>query len=625
MSITTGKAMSIYRSRVSIAILFATLLGCCPLRAAQANSPSVTAVLGNSEAAVGQMVHLQIRLSGARSGNPPNEIAVDGLEIRQTGTEQHFEMNNLSVTQSVNYNYTILPLKPGTFKIPPQTVQAGSRSLRTPELTLHVVASQNRQAAPNSAGSSDVDTSKLVTAELIVPKKTAYVGEMIPVVFRVVFFGRGQPAGVPEINAQGFTMQKLQPPDRRQVETINGRRCEVWTFKNAIAATRPGKFDLGPAPVEVVVLVPRQHPRSNRPRSPFDLFDRDDPFDDPFANPFGQEVKMTVKSESAPLEVKPLPPNPPANFGGAVGNFSMTVDANPKSVQVGDPITVTSTITGRGNFDRINAPAVEDEHGWHKYPPSAKFTQDDDVGISGAKNFEMVLSPNEKKQSIPPFVFSYFDPAKENYVTLRSEPIPIRVEGGAVAATTPAPSVAPSQPGSATPATAAAKPTPKPQDILDQLTERPARSQSFTPLYARSSFWFAQIIPFLALVGFVGWKVRQSRLGDREAQRTAALQHEAAELMRNLRRGGSSPQEYFSQASRAVQLKTALARHVDPNTVDAETAATTFRLDENSRAQLQQLFERSDEMRYSGARNGAGGLSAESRRDLLDLIESLRA
>ena len=294
----------------------------------------------------------------------------------------------------------------------------------------------------------------------------------------------------------------------------------------------------------------------------------------------------------------------------------MTVDANPKSVQVGDPITVTSTISGRGNFDRVNAPALEDERGWHKYPPSSKFKQDDDVGISGTKTFEMVLSPNEKKQSISPFVFSYFDPAKENYVTLRSEPIPIHVEGGAVAAATPAPSVAPSQPGSATPATAAAKPTPKPQDILDQLTERPARSQSFTPLYARSSFWLVQIIPLLALVGLVGWKIRQMRLGDREAQRTAVLQQEATELMRKLRRKDTSPQEYFSQASRAVQVKTALAsgsRRIDPNTVDAETAATTFRLDENSRAQLQQLFARSDEMRYSGARNGAGGLSAESR------------
>jgi hypothetical protein len=160
------------------------------------------------------------------------------------------------------------------------------------------------------------------------------------------------------------------------------------------------------------------------------------------------------------------------------------------------------------------------------------------------------------------------------------------------------------------------------------LTERPTGAQSFTPLYARPNFWLAQIIPFLALLGLIGWKVRQSRLDNREAQRIAALHHEATELVRKLRRDDSSPQIYFSQATRAVQVKTALAsRHggIEPNMVDAETAATTFQLDENSRDQLRRLFERSDELRYSGAHNGAETISPESRREVLGLVESLRA
>src|SRR5258708_39623791 len=135
----------------------------------------------------------------------------------------------------------------------------------------------------------------------------------------------------------------------------------------------------------------------------------------------------------------------------------MAVDAKPKNVQVGDPITVTSTITGRGNFDRMNAPALDDEHGWHKYPASSKFKQDDDVGISGEKTFEMVLAPNEKKSAVPPLVFAYFDPVKENYATLRSDPVPIQVEGG----TAQAPGVAAAPAAPATPtATVAITPAP---------------------------------------------------------------------------------------------------------------------------------------------------------------------
>jgi len=592
-----------------------------------ADSPSVTAVLSKSEAAVGETVQLQIRVMGGRSADAPEKIAVDGLQIYRTGTSQHFEMNNFNVTSSVIYDYAILPMKAGTFKIPPQTIRLGSNALHTPALTLNVTDSPGRSSSSRSNREAQPENAKqLVFAELVVPKKVAFVGEMVPAEIRLGFDPHARPELIdgPEIAGQGFTAQKLQQ-SQHNLETINGKSYDVVTFKTAIAATRTGKFEIGPVKAKARVSVPRRQatPRS-RSRSPFDLFNLDDPFSDPFfADPLGrlaERREVEMESEPATFEVKPLPKNAPPNFSGGVGTFAMTTEAKPKRVQVGDPITVTSTVSGRGNFDRVNAPALEDDHGWHKYPSSSKFKQDDEVGISGAKTFETVISPNEEKQALPPLVFSYFDPVKENYVTLRSDAMPITVEGGAG----PAPAVIASQPGPAATVAASAKPSPKPQDILYQLTERPKVAQSFTPLYARPLFWTAQFVPLLALLGLIGWKATQARRENREAQRIAALRHEAAELMQKLRRNDSSPQEYFSQASRAVRVKTALARNIDPNAVDAETAATAFDLDENERTQLRRLFERSDELRYSGAHNGAETISPESRREVLDLLENLR-
>src|SRR5438034_7610860 len=294
----------------------------------------------------------------------------------------------------------------------------------------------------------------------------------------------------PEITGQGFTAQKLQQAGEN-TETISGRLYEVVTYKTAIAAARPGKFEIGPVKAKAQVVIPRRQsaPRS-RPRSPFDLFDQDDPFSDPFfSNPFsqlGERREVEIKSEPVALEVKPLPKNAPPSFSGAIGNFTMATDANPKSLQVGDPITVTSTLSGRGNFDRVNAPVIEDERGRNKYPPSSKFKQDDEVGLSGTKTFEMVLSPNEKKQGLPPLAFSYFDPAKEQYMTLHSEPIPISVEGGAAIAQ----NAGATQSAAPTPSTATARApvqTPaKPQDILYQLTELPTKAESFAPIYTRN-------------------------------------------------------------------------------------------------------------------------------------------
>jgi len=601
-----------------------------------ADSPSVTAVLSNSEIVVGETVELQIKVTGPGDARPPEEISVDGLEIHATGQSRQFEIHNFATSSSVTYNYTILPLRAGRFTIPPQTVRAGGNLLKTPELTLNVADSPSRPSGvrpSRGTQTQSVRASDLVFAELIVPQKTAYVGEIVPVQIRMGFDPRVRPRLIepPEITGQGFTAQKLQESGQNS-ETINGKPYDVVTYKTAIAAARAGKFEVGPVKAKAQVLVPRPRsaPRS-RSRSPFDLFDLDDPFSDPFfSNPFaqiGERREIEIKSEPVALEVKPLPPKAPPSFSGAIGNFTMTTDAKPKSVQVGDPITVTTAISGRGNFDRVNAPVVEDERGWHKYPPSSKFKQDDEVGISGTKTFETVLSPNEKKQSLPLLAFSYFDPVKEQYVTVRSEPIAISVQGGAVAA-----NVAATQPGSSPPTTAtrpvpAIQSTAKPQDILYQLTERPRFTESFAPIYTRRVFWGAQLIPLLALIGFAVWKIRRAKINNREAQRLAALHHEAAELMHKLRRNDASPREYYAEASRVVRVKTALAsgsRGIDPNVVDAETAADTFKLNSDERDQLRRLFEQSDEWQYSGAHNGPGRISSESRREVLELIENLK-
>jgi hypothetical protein len=567
---------------------------------------------------LGRPVQLQIKITGSPSARPPDAISVDGLDIRYTGQSQMIEGRNFQFSYSFVYSYTVMPERTGTFRIPSQKIQAGSNALRTPELTLNV-ADSGMQTQRSGRGASSLDARKLVMAELVLTKTAAYVGELIPAEVRLYINSRTR-ANIkdgPEVSGQGFTMQKFSQATQSR-ENIGGQYYDVFTFKTAIAAARTGRFEIGPVKATATVLVPRQVNPGGR--SPFDIFNMDDPFSDPFfADPFGHSLErqeIDVESKPVTLEVKPLPPNAPPEFSGAIGMFTMQAEAKPKSVQVGDPITVTANISGRGNFDRVTAPVLEDEHGWHKYPPSANFKQDDDVGISGVKSFETVLTPNESKKAVPPSVFSFFDPINEKYVTLRSDAIPVKIEGDAIAST-PAVAAVPNQ--GATP-----KPESKPEDILYQISNWPGTVESFAPIYTRSNFWFAQIVPLVALLGFVGWKWRQLKLGDREARRRADLQHEAAEVQRRLRRADAPSQEYYAEAARAVQLKTALAKNVNPNTVDAGTAATAFRLDDATRSQLETLFKQKDELRYSGGGNGEGTVSPNEQREVLELIEHLR-
>jgi hypothetical protein len=594
---------------------------------AHAQGPSVTAVLSTSEANVGEFVTLEIRVTGASNPKAP-AVAVEGLQIQPAGTSREFQMNGLSVRSSVTYTYRIFPENPGTYTIPPQSVDVGGQTLKTEQLTLNVSASsggsaqrgRSRRGGGSNPPDEGVDPARVGFIEMLLPKSTAYVGEMIPVQVRLALNARtpieSLQAGV-QLTGQGFTTQKLTEP-RQTLETIDGRTYQVFIFKTAISPVRAGTLEIGPAEVNPIVRVPqRVEPRSLMPRALDDPFFQNF-FDDPFFRPsIPREVKL--KSNAATLEVKPLPPDAPPTFAGAVGNFSMQAEAKPKQVNVGDPVTITATINGRGSFDRIEAPALEQQSGWHLYPPSGTFTQDDDVGISGAKRFELVVSPTEQKRGVPPLVFSFFDPVKERYVTLRSPEIPLVVQGGAAPTATPAIAAA----GTPPPAQAAPTPAqPAEQDILHQLPEMSGGRTNFTPLYEQPAFWAAQALPLLVLLGLVGWKVRETRLSDREAQRVARLQAEAAELQQRLRSNESDARQYFADASRAVQLKTALARKVEPQNVDAETAATTFRADEQLRSRLRELFAQNDELRYSG--NGHRNITPEQRRDIAELVEALR-
>src|ERR1041385_9148102 len=91
---------------------------------ASAAGPTVTAVLSNSATEVGQPVQLQIKVTGSSSAKPPGQIFVDGLDIRYSGQSQLLEGHNFQFTYSFIYNYTVMPMKAGNFKIPPQMVEA---------------------------------------------------------------------------------------------------------------------------------------------------------------------------------------------------------------------------------------------------------------------------------------------------------------------------------------------------------------------------------------------------------------------------------------------------------------------------------------------------------------------
>jgi len=587
---------------------------------ALAEDASVEASLSSATAEVGEAVELQVVVHGSDKAPAP-EIRVDGLDIQYVGPSTQVQINNFEMSRSVTHSYNVLPQREGSFTIPALRVQAGNRSLSTQPLRLTVSGAGASAGSTGSAAAQGQpsSTEKFAFAEWVVPKTTGYVGEAIPAELRLYVANNihCELRQLPALSGDGFTVQKMPKPSQSNI-TKDGRSFTLVRFKTAITPVKSGKLVLPSTDINTVAVLPvKRSARQRIPRMPGfpDVFD--DPF---FGQAFNTQQEVIVRPDPVELEIKPLPVvGKPRSFSGAVGQFTMTTKASPLQVHAGDPITATAEVSGMGNFDRMGPPTVVDEPGWRAYPPSSKFKEDDEVGISGIKTFEIALIPSEPKTALPRIEFSYFDPAQERYVTLTGERSAIIVEGGAIPSPTPTAAIAAAQP-SASPMPA---PETKPNDIHYIRVDSGRWGLAFEPVWQTQTFWLFQAFPLTALLAFVGWQWRQARVGDQRARRIAALRQGKTSALRMLEQA-SAASDFYDAAMRVIQFETALGSPHEPATVDAETACASRKLDPQTAAAIESLFAAHDELRYAGAGGRSGGgesITPEQRDSVRQLLE----
>ncbi|MGB8166760.1 MAG: BatD family protein [Chthoniobacteraceae bacterium] len=590
------------RTNVWTSLLLALAAACGVFFAGvvEAAEVSASAQFSQNVTGVGEPVQLQIKINGARSGSQAPTVSVDGLRIDYLGPSQNsivrIENGSIVSESSVTYLYQVEATRAGNFTVPALRIPVDGRILQTQPvgLTVEQGGEPHRADADPARGFLDV----------VLPKKTAYLGEMVPVEIRLAVDARihWQPEAMPEISGEGFTKQKLPEP-RQERGNKNGRETVDYVFRTAITPGKAGKITLGPVEVPYIAQVPRA--QRNRPRSFFD-----DVFGDPF---FAVNQRYKARADAVELEVKPLPAaGRPEGFSGAVGQFTFNASGSPNRVKLGDPVTMKLAVRGRGNFDRIEAPALRDATGWRSYPAAADFKSDDDLSTTGTKTFSMAVIPEAKKTAMPVFEFSYFDPSTEKYVVLSSEPEALNVEG-----TVPPPPVAvdPVEEKSDPPAT----PSPAPaSDIVGIRYDAGGGLQSFQPLYERRGFLLAQALPLTGLLAFL--VVRMRRKGE-DAKRMAAAKRQKAELLARLRGRELGDQEFLETAAQVIQWETALATGHAAGSVDAAVACGSRKLDVATIDGIERIFSARAELLYAGMNEGSERLSAEERRDVLATLE----
>jgi oxygen tolerance protein BatD len=388
------------------------------------------------------------RLTITASGNDASTISppmVAGLEFLDVAQSQRIESINGVSSASTTVTYQVTPQEPGVFTIPGAaagsspvvlTVNPGSGPGAATRGGIASPAAPSARASTLPAGSTRVAANGTAFVRLRLSKHELYVGETIPIDIQVGMRDGFVASlnGLPTLNGDAFTLNKLSSQPQRAEEIIDGRPYTVLTWHSALAAVKPGELALT---IETPLTV-RMHTAARPDAGLLGEGDIDNLFNDPmFQNFFGTSTEKDITVASAPtaFTVLALPTHDrPADFSGAVGNFSISSDVSDEKVAAGDPVTLRLRISGTGNFDRVTTSMLHHVEHWKTYSPTAKFTAEDDVGHRGEKTFEQPLIATQPgTQSLPALTFSWFDPNSRRYVVARTSPLSV-----AITANTPA-------------------------------------------------------------------------------------------------------------------------------------------------------------------------------------------
>jgi hypothetical protein len=129
----------------------------------------------------------------------------------------------------------------------------------------------------------------------------------------------------------------------------------------------------------------------------------------------------SVAVQPRTIVIRPLPPTPSdISFSGAVGVMRLDVTVSPTNLAPGELVTVTSRVIGRGSREDILPPRASPGGAFRVYDPKPLPDVETDPP---ERRFEQILVPQTREASIiPAIAFTYFDPSKARYETIRAGP-----------------------------------------------------------------------------------------------------------------------------------------------------------------------------------------------------------
>jgi hypothetical protein len=585
-------------SKIHYIFLFLSALLCGS--ASQAQTVLARAQAEPSVVMLGDASTYSIRFLNTESVPNFNTPRVDGLEFGSTpSTSSYRQIINGRSSIETELSWSFRPTRTGTFIIPGRTVKIRDEEIRIPDVEVRSIP-------------MDEETKSRALLIIEMPEPPFYVGQSLPA--RVNLLGRRDlnisPRDFPQCESEAFQHTEFSNSPRRGTVQYAGRSYNAIVWDILITPIKSGPTEL-----------------SFRQDLALQVVTRDSRFPSIFNMSSSRTEPITVMSDTLETEILALPdPANPDTFTGAIGSFEVNRTLADTELTVGEPVTLTLSIKGEGNFERIGPPELPEWEGWRLYPPKVDFTQDGEDGFSGTKSFEFILIPQSiDLTEVPGFTYSTFDPETGVYRSSDLATIPVSVS----------PSENPVETGPYLPAgeASAAERDIVPEKVLPLKPEIGHLEPSKDPLWARPVYWLTNGGIGIALLTFALWQLRRKRLrtDNRLARRHAGSRHVRKALQKAQAAAKAGDPDAFHPAARFA-LQECIC-HLSNKPLEAKTLVTSDclhilnsnNLNESVISSVQNLLGKADAFQFAGAEFDKAQLQDLSKELSSAISELVRA
>lgn len=414
----------------------------------QMSAQNVIRVEAPDVVAVNEQFNVTFIIEGEKSPSDFQWSSGDDFQLvwgPQKGSSSSIQIINgkRSSSHQTTFTYILIPKATGTFQLPAATALLSGDRISSTQASIQVVsdgASSSQSSGQNggkssrggqtsSTGSGEISSNDLFM-RLSLSRTEVVIGEPITATLKI--YQRANVVGFenakfPTFN--GFWSQETYVPNNIEFkrESLDDKIYNTAVLRTyVLIPQQSGTITIDPAELVCLVNIRTAPSTSN---SLFDSF-----FQDEY-----RTIRKRVTTPAVKVKVNPLPAGQPASFGGGVGNFGISARLTTDNLKTHDAASLVITVSGRGNVALLEEPKVNFPPDFEVY--DTKTTENTDKsngGTSGSKSFEYPFIPRSHGDfTIDPVEYSYYDVNAGKYVTLRTEPLHVKVAKGKGGDSTP--------------------------------------------------------------------------------------------------------------------------------------------------------------------------------------------